>query len=89
MRRIIASPHAPKAIGPYSQAVVTRHVPGVEHLHAAGQIFGQPIVEDEVSIKPGTWPVERQSIVPFVQFLHRRGGFGHGTAARPSNRMSG
>jgi 2-iminobutanoate/2-iminopropanoate deaminase len=38
MRRIIASPHAPKAIGPYSQAVVTRHVPGVEHLHAAGQI---------------------------------------------------
>jgi 2-iminobutanoate/2-iminopropanoate deaminase len=38
MRKIIASPHAPRAIGPYSQAVVTRHVPGVEHLHAAGQI---------------------------------------------------
>jgi len=38
MRRTIASPRAPKAIGPYSQAVVTHHVPGMQMLHAAGQI---------------------------------------------------
>jgi 2-iminobutanoate/2-iminopropanoate deaminase len=38
VRRTIASPRAPKAIGPYSQAVVTHHVPGVQMLHAAGQI---------------------------------------------------
>jgi 2-iminobutanoate/2-iminopropanoate deaminase len=38
MRRTVASPHAPKAIGPYSQGVVTHLAPGVEQLHAAGQI---------------------------------------------------
>jgi len=38
MRRTIASPKAPKAIGPYSQGVVTHHFPGVQMLHAAGQI---------------------------------------------------
>ncbi len=48
MRRIIASPHAPKAIGPYSQAVVTRHVPGMEHLHAAGQIPIDPVTGELV-----------------------------------------
>ena len=50
MRRIIASPHAPRAIGPYSQAVVTRHVPGVEHLHAAGQIPIDPATGELVGV---------------------------------------
>ncbi len=38
MRRTIASPKAPKAIGPYSQAVVTHHADDIQMLHAAGQI---------------------------------------------------
>jgi 2-iminobutanoate/2-iminopropanoate deaminase len=38
VRRTIASPKAPRAIGPYSQAVVTRHADDIQMLHAAGQI---------------------------------------------------
>jgi len=38
VRRTVASPRAPKAIGPYSQAVVTRHADDIQMLHAAGQI---------------------------------------------------
>jgi 2-iminobutanoate/2-iminopropanoate deaminase len=38
MRRTIASPRAPRAIGPYSQAVVTHHAGDIQMLHAAGQI---------------------------------------------------
>jgi 2-iminobutanoate/2-iminopropanoate deaminase len=38
MRRTIASPRAPRAIGPYSQAVVTHHADDIQMLHAAGQI---------------------------------------------------
>jgi 2-iminobutanoate/2-iminopropanoate deaminase len=49
VRRHIASPKAPKAIGPYSQAVVTRHAGGVEMLHAAGQIPLDPATGDLVA----------------------------------------
>jgi 2-iminobutanoate/2-iminopropanoate deaminase len=49
MRRTIASPRAPKAIGPYSQAVVTHHVPGTQMLHAAGQIPIDPVTGDLVA----------------------------------------
>jgi len=49
MRRTIASPHAPKAIGPYSQAVVTRHADDIEMLHAAGQIPIDPATGDLVT----------------------------------------
>jgi 2-iminobutanoate/2-iminopropanoate deaminase len=49
VRRTIATPGAPKAIGPYSQAVVTRHHPGVEMLHAAGQIPIDPSTGDLVA----------------------------------------
>jgi 2-iminobutanoate/2-iminopropanoate deaminase len=49
MRRTIASPRAPKAIGPYSQAVVTHHVPGTQMLHAAGQIPIDPATGDLVA----------------------------------------
>jgi 2-iminobutanoate/2-iminopropanoate deaminase len=49
VRRTIASPKAPKAIGPYSQAVVTHHFPGVQMLHAAGQIPIDPATGDLVS----------------------------------------
>jgi 2-iminobutanoate/2-iminopropanoate deaminase len=49
MRRTIASPRAPKAIGPYSQAVVTHHVPGMQMLHAAGQIPIDPATGDLVA----------------------------------------
>ncbi len=38
MRRTISSPRAPRAIGPYSQAVVTHHADDIQMLHAAGQI---------------------------------------------------
>jgi 2-iminobutanoate/2-iminopropanoate deaminase len=48
MRRTVASPHAPKAIGPYSQAVVTEHADGIEMLHAAGQIPIDPATGDLV-----------------------------------------
>jgi len=48
MRRTIASPRAPRAIGPYSQAVVTHHVPGMQMLHAAGQIPIDPATGDLV-----------------------------------------
>jgi 2-iminobutanoate/2-iminopropanoate deaminase len=49
MRKTIASPRAPKAIGPYSQAVVTRHFPGVQMLHAAGQIPIDPATGELVA----------------------------------------
>ena len=49
MRRTIASPRAPRAIGPYSQAVVTHHVPGMQMLHAAGQIPIDPATGDLVA----------------------------------------
>src|SRR5512137_115122 len=49
VRRTIASPGAPKAIGPYSQAVVTRHVPGMQMLHAAGQIPIDPATGELVA----------------------------------------
>jgi 2-iminobutanoate/2-iminopropanoate deaminase len=48
MRRTIASPHAPKAIGPYSQAVVTHHADDIQMLHAAGQIPIDPATGDLV-----------------------------------------
>ncbi len=49
MRKTIASPQAPKAIGPYSQGVLTAHFPGVEMLHAAGQIPIDPATGDLVA----------------------------------------
>jgi 2-iminobutanoate/2-iminopropanoate deaminase len=49
VRKTIASPKAPKAIGPYSQAVVTRHFPGVQMLHAAGQIPIDPATGELVT----------------------------------------
>jgi 2-iminobutanoate/2-iminopropanoate deaminase len=49
MRRTIASPHAPKAIGPYSQAVVTHHADDIQMLHAAGQIPIDPATGDLVA----------------------------------------
>jgi 2-iminobutanoate/2-iminopropanoate deaminase len=49
MRRTIASPRAPKAIGPYSQAVVTRHADDIQMLHAAGQIPIDPATGDLVA----------------------------------------
>jgi 2-iminobutanoate/2-iminopropanoate deaminase len=49
MRRTIASPKAPKAIGPYSQAVVTRHADDIQMLHAAGQIPIDPATGELVA----------------------------------------
>jgi 2-iminobutanoate/2-iminopropanoate deaminase len=49
MRRTIASPRAPKAIGPYSQAVVTRHADDIQMLHAAGQIPIDPATGELVA----------------------------------------
>src|SRR5512137_3083989 len=49
MRRTIASPRAPRAIGPYSQAVVTHHADDIQMLHAAGQIPIDPATGDLVA----------------------------------------
>jgi 2-iminobutanoate/2-iminopropanoate deaminase len=49
MRRTIASPKAPRAIGPYSQAVVTHHADDIQMLHAAGQIPIDPATGDLVA----------------------------------------
>jgi 2-iminobutanoate/2-iminopropanoate deaminase len=49
MRRTIASPKAPRAIGPYSQAVVTHHADDIQMLHAAGQIAIDPATGDLVA----------------------------------------
>ncbi len=49
MRHTVASPHAPKAIGPYSQGVVTRHADGIRMLHAAGQIPIDPATGELVA----------------------------------------
>ncbi len=49
MRRTVASPHAPKAIGPYSQGVVTRHADDIHMLHAAGQIPIDPATGELVA----------------------------------------
>ena len=68
MRRTVASPHAPKAIGPYSQAVITRHADDIQMLHAAGQIpidpaTGELVAGDIVAtheVLPGSHCVSRQ-----------------------------
>ncbi len=49
MRRTIASPKAPRAIGPYSQAIVTRHAEDIQMLHAAGQIPIDPATGELVA----------------------------------------
>ncbi len=49
MRRTVASPKAPKAIGPYSQAIVTHHADDIQMLHAAGQIPIDPATGELVS----------------------------------------
>ncbi len=49
MRRTVASPHAPKPIGPYSQAVITRHADDIQMLHAAGQIPIDPATGELVA----------------------------------------
>jgi 2-iminobutanoate/2-iminopropanoate deaminase len=49
MRRTIASPKAPRAIGPYSQAVVTHHADDIQMLHAAGQIPIDPATGELVA----------------------------------------
>jgi 2-iminobutanoate/2-iminopropanoate deaminase len=49
VRRTIASPKAPRAIGPYSQAVVTRHADDIQMLHAAGQIPIDPATGELVA----------------------------------------
>jgi 2-iminobutanoate/2-iminopropanoate deaminase len=49
VRRTVASPRAPKAIGPYSQAVVTHHADDIQMLHAAGQIPIDPATGELVA----------------------------------------
>jgi 2-iminobutanoate/2-iminopropanoate deaminase len=49
VRKTVASPKAPKAIGPYSQAVVTHHADDIQMLHAAGQIPIDPATGDLVA----------------------------------------
>jgi 2-iminobutanoate/2-iminopropanoate deaminase len=49
MRRTIASHKAPRAIGPYSQAVVTHHADDIQMLHAAGQIPIDPATGELVA----------------------------------------
>jgi 2-iminobutanoate/2-iminopropanoate deaminase len=71
VRRTIASPRAPKAIGPYSQAVVTRHVPGVETLHAAGQI---PIDPATGELVPGDVTAQAERVMANIAAVLEHAG---------------
>jgi 2-iminobutanoate/2-iminopropanoate deaminase len=71
MRRIIASPHAPKAIGPYSQAVVTRHADDIQMLHAAGQIPIDPATGDLV---PGDVTAQAERVMENISHVLAHAG---------------
>ncbi len=71
MRRIIASPHAPKAIGPYSQAVLTRHADDIHMLHAAGQI---PIDPATGELVPGDVSAQAERVMENVSHVLAEAG---------------
>jgi 2-iminobutanoate/2-iminopropanoate deaminase len=73
MRKIVASPHAPKAIGPYSQAVLTRHVPGTQQLHAAGQI---PIDPSTGELVAGDAGVQAERVLENIAAVLAHAGMG-------------
>jgi 2-iminobutanoate/2-iminopropanoate deaminase len=76
MRRIVASPKAPKAIGPYSQGVVTHHADGIRMLHAAGQIPIDPATGELVS---GDAAAQAERVLENVSHVLAEAGmdFGH------------
>ena len=71
MRRTVASPHAPRAIGPYSQGVVTEHANGIEMLHAAGQIPIDPATGDLV---PGDVVAQAERVMENVAHVLAHAG---------------
>jgi len=71
MRRTVASPRAPKAIGPYSQAVVTHHFPGVQMLHAAGQI---PIDPATGELVPGDVTAQAERVMENISAVLENAG---------------
>jgi 2-iminobutanoate/2-iminopropanoate deaminase len=71
MRRTIASPHAPKAIGPYSQAVVTRHADDIHMLHAAGQI---PIDPATGELVPGDIVAQAERVMENIAHVLAHAG---------------
>jgi len=73
MRKIVASPHAPKAIGPYSQAVLTHHVPGTQQLHAAGQIPIDPATGELVAGDAG---VQAERVLENIAAVLAHAGMG-------------
>jgi 2-iminobutanoate/2-iminopropanoate deaminase len=71
MRRTVASPLAPKAIGPYSQGVVTHHADGIRMLHAAGQI---PIDSATGELVAGDFPSQAQRVLENVSHVLAEAG---------------
>ena len=73
MKKIIASPHAPKAVGPYSQAVETAGA-----LYVSGQL---PIDAETGRMAEGIEAQTRQSLTNLGHIL-REAGYGYGDDGR-------
>ena len=73
MKKIIASPHAPKAVGPYSQAVETAGV-----LYVSGQL---PIDAETGRMAEGIEAQTRQSLTNRGHIL-REAGYGYGDVVK-------
>jgi 2-iminobutanoate/2-iminopropanoate deaminase len=75
VRRTVASPHAPKAIGPYSQGVVTDHADGIQMLHAAGQIPIDPATGELVA---GDVAAQADRVMRNISHVLAEAGMGFG-----------
>ena len=73
MKKIIASPHAPKAVGPYSQAVETAGA-----LYVSGQL---PIDAETGRMAEGIEAQTRQSLTTLGHIL-REAGYGYGDVVK-------
>lgn len=73
MKKIIASPHAPKAVGPYSQAVETAGA-----LYVSGQL---PIDAETGRMAEGIEAQTRQSLTNLGHIL-REVGYGYGDVVK-------
>lgn len=73
MKKIIASPHAPKAVGPYSQAVET-----------AGALYvsGQLPIDAETAAWPRASRRRRASRSPTWGHILREAGYGYGDVVK-------
>jgi 2-iminobutanoate/2-iminopropanoate deaminase len=73
-KRIVATDRAPKAIGPYSQAVLVER-PGDATLHCAGQI---PIDPATGELVPGDFRAQAERVMQNIEGLLRGASMGWG-----------